>query len=93
MVAPAGHSSKRRRPAPQWPVSWSEPACLSQAGSTGFREIVVEGTFADVARVFARYRMDAWADLRIAFPDRRSAPLYFHEQDFLHQVVGRLLSM
>jgi hypothetical protein len=75
------------------PISWSEPACLTSEGERGFREIVAEGSFADVIRAFARYRADAWPGLCIAFPDRTVPPLYLYEGDFLAEVVSRLFEL
>jgi hypothetical protein len=78
-------------------ISWSEQACLVRSrrpddGSCIDREIVIEGSFAEVARTFSHYRVDTWHELTISFVERRRPPFRYEQGDFSKYVVSRLLS-
>jgi hypothetical protein len=76
-------------------VPWHEPACLVRthlsSGSAQTREIVIEGSFAQVAEVFSRFRTDQWAELTISFTERMAPPFRYEAIDFERHVLSRLL--
>jgi hypothetical protein len=79
------------------PVPWHEPACLVRAytppGRAFVREIVLEGSFAEVAVAFSRFRADQWAELTISFTERRAPPFRYEAMDFDRHVITRLLGI
>lgn len=76
-------------------VRWHEPACLvrthTPSGSAVTREIVMEGSFAEVAKMFSRFRTDQWAELTISFTERMPPPYRYEAIDFERHVLSRLL--
>jgi len=77
-------------------ISWSEPTCLvrevRRADLEIDREIVVEGSFADVASAFSRFPVEAWPDLTISFTERRRPPFGFQVEKFGLEILSQMIA-
>jgi len=70
-------------------VSASEPACLVRCRPENMREIVVEGTFHEVAAFARRLPPISWHEYIISFPERRIPPFRYEAADLVKAVMGQ----
>jgi hypothetical protein len=79
-------------------VPWHEPTCLTRtlrhaAGPDGpNREILLEGSFAQVAKAFLRFHVADWDMLMICFTERQVPPFRYEACDFSRHVVARWIA-
>ena len=68
-------------------VRWDEFATLTKASrrsdaAAPARELVAEGTLAEIVTILSRFDLVARNEMMISLPDRRVVPIGYEPQDF-----------